>query len=369
MFGFIDSLSKTKKNLLLGGFLIGALALTVIVSQKQTSYKQRASEIVSPPTTTGNISLAATTPKTQLTLNEQTDLDIYLEAGNQNVTGVSFALSSSNVSGNIGIGLSIPSSAPVVFTAVSPSYMFNNLLKGTTFYPEYYEYAAVDTIGNVATGRVKLGTITIMAKNTGTADVRFYNVQATGLGIDGLLGNQQNVNIQFTVSATASPTVVPPTATPTPGLIGSCRILYDKIIAAFDSTNACGSKYDPAADLNKDRFVNGLDYSIFLRDSANGTNQVACTNYLNNTTNPCTVSPTPTIPGATNTPPPPTATPTGPVPGDANGDKKVDIIDYQIWRDEYLGNVATKQADFNKDGKIDLIDFSIFRNAFKPGVG
>ncbi|MBI2190249.1 MAG: hypothetical protein HYU49_01780 [Candidatus Levybacteria bacterium] len=52
--------------------------------------------------------------------------------------------------------------------------------------------------------------------------------------------------------------------------------------------------------------------------------------------------------------------------GDANSDGSVDALDFNIWRDEFLGVSTTKQADFNNDGKVDLLDFSIWRNAIRP---
>jgi hypothetical protein len=56
-------------------------------------------------------------------------------------------------------------------------------------------------------------------------------------------------------------------------------------------------------------------------------------------------------------PPPPPST-----PGDANGDGKVDGIDYVIWLNHY--NQATingpKDGDFNNDGKVDGIDYVIW---------
>lgn len=368
MLSFIDSLSKTKKNILLGGFLIGALVLTVIVAQKQTSYKQRASEIVSPPTTTGNITLEAQSTKTTLIPGEQTDLDVYLLAGDQNVTGLSFSLAPV---GNVGIGLSSPAIVSMHSVVLPTPPVFNNTLRNSAAFS--FHYAGVDTVGNVASGKVKIASLKIAALQRGKTELLFQNVQATALGQIGLLNNQQNVNIQFTIDSGTTPTVVPPTATPTPGIIGSCKILYDKIITAYDNANACGGKYDAAADLNKDKFVNNQDYLLFLQNTNSGTNQVACTNYLNNTTNPCVI-PTPTgnvgigktIPTITITIAPPTSTPSGPVPGDATGDRIVDIRDYNRWKDEYLEALTTKTADFNKDGKIDLIDFSIFRKAFNP---
>lgn len=87
------------------------------------------------------------------------------------------------------------------------------------------------------------------------------------------------------------------------------------------------------------------------------------------TTIPTIAEPTKTVP--TKTPIPttsiiPTTVPTGPPLADATGDRLVDIRDYNVWKDEYLGLVTTKRADFNKDGRVDLIDFSIFRNGLNP---
>ncbi|MBI2443338.1 MAG: carbohydrate binding domain-containing protein, partial [Candidatus Levybacteria bacterium] len=82
-------------------------------------------------------------------------------------------------------------------------------------------------------------------------------------------------------------------------------------------------------------------------------------------------SPTPTstpIPTgiATNTPVPTTPTPIILV-GDVNKDGKVDLLDFNIWRDEFLGVLSTKQSDLNSDGKVDLLDFNIWLSAYKAG--
>lgn len=55
--------------------------------------------------------------------------------------------------------------------------------------------------------------------------------------------------------------------------------------------------------------------------------------------------------------------------GDGNGDKKVDLADFTIWKAEYLGNVSTKKSDFNKDDKVDLTDFTIWKKAYLYGSG
>lgn len=50
--------------------------------------------------------------------------------------------------------------------------------------------------------------------------------------------------------------------------------------------------------------------------------------------------------------------------GDANCDGKVDLIDFEIWRKEYRGELTSKDADFNSDGKVDLIDFETWRRTY-----
>ena len=58
--------------------------------------------------------------------------------------------------------------------------------------------------------------------------------------------------------------------------------------------------------------------------------------------------------------------------GDANCDDKTNLIDYSIWREEYLstqcGNqimvLPTWKADFNCDGLVDLADYTVWRNNY-----
>lgn len=62
-----------------------------------------------------------------------------------------------------------------------------------------------------------------------------------------------------------------------------------------------------------------------------------------------------------------TASPTpSVVRGDANGDKVVDIIDYDIWRTNYNKTTQNgpKDGDFNSDTRVDLVDYSIWRNNY-----
>jgi hypothetical protein len=52
------------------------------------------------------------------------------------------------------------------------------------------------------------------------------------------------------------------------------------------------------------------------------------------------------------------------VKGDANKDGKVDLVDFTIWKKEYLLDGKPGMADFNKDGKVDLVDFTIWKSSY-----
>jgi hypothetical protein len=52
------------------------------------------------------------------------------------------------------------------------------------------------------------------------------------------------------------------------------------------------------------------------------------------------------------------------LPGDANGDGKADLFDYDIWKQEYLGAVGETKANFNGDGKVDLFDYDIWKTTY-----
>lgn len=47
--------------------------------------------------------------------------------------------------------------------------------------------------------------------------------------------------------------------------------------------------------------------------------------------------------------------------GDADCNGRIDLVDYEIWRQEYYGTLTTKTADFNGDGVVDMTDFAIWQ--------
>lgn len=69
----------------------------------------------------------------------------------------------------------------------------------------------------------------------------------------------------------------------------------------------------------------------------------------------------------------PTATPIAtstPVPlCDPNHDGRLDISDFNWWKDEFTGTRTTKESDcFKPDGVIDLLDFQVWKNKFLQGT-
>lgn len=80
------------------------------------------------------------------------------------------------------------------------------------------------------------------------------------------------------------------------------------------------------------------------------------------TSNTCVVVVEPTaIPTAA-----PTLVPTGTkILGDADGVEGVNMVDFDIWKREYLGIVETKLADWGGEvGVVDMVDFDIWKGAY-----
>lgn len=56
--------------------------------------------------------------------------------------------------------------------------------------------------------------------------------------------------------------------------------------------------------------------------------------------------------------------------GDANCDNLIDLVDFSLFREEYLAfldgeqGIMNAQCDFNKDQQVDLLDFEIFRSGY-----
>jgi hypothetical protein len=55
------------------------------------------------------------------------------------------------------------------------------------------------------------------------------------------------------------------------------------------------------------------------------------------------------------------------VPGDIDGDGKVDLVDFNILKDNFGTGTTPGQGDLDGDGKVDLADFDILKNNFGKG--
>jgi len=52
------------------------------------------------------------------------------------------------------------------------------------------------------------------------------------------------------------------------------------------------------------------------------------------------------------------------VRGDANGDGKINLVDFDIWKNDSLKKLTSTATDFNKDGKTNIVDFNIWKKAY-----
>jgi hypothetical protein len=53
-----------------------------------------------------------------------------------------------------------------------------------------------------------------------------------------------------------------------------------------------------------------------------------------------------------------------PLPGDANGDNRVDILDFRILKDHFATDAQLREGDFDQNGVVDIWDFNILKSQF-----
>jgi len=100
--------------------------------------------------------------------------------------------------------------------------------------------------------------------------------------------------------------------------------------------------------------VNGTANVLSSASNISSSDALIILNFLNGSISTFTACPTPT-PG-----------PSCPLKnrGDANCDGKINILDFNIWRDEFLRVANTTSADFNSDNSITILDFNVWRDGF-----
>lgn len=311
----MDLLHKMKKYLnkkllilITALFLILAVFITVDQLKKQQETKSRAGG--------GNTSLILSPATDTKPIGETFNVPLILKNTIPNISGIDFTLQFDK---------------DILELNFEPSAIFNEQLINNLDSPTgVLHYAAVNTANNTNPGsEISLGNLLIRGKTNGTGTVSFNNIQIVALGINEFLPNSNNSIGSFIIAE--SPTAGPlPTNTSTPEIPTSIPT-----------------------------------------ESPTPT-------ILPTSTPPPTETPVPTqTPIPTDTPAPtpePTSTSTPisdtPVPtvtkkvGDANDDGKIDILDFNNWRNEFLDITPGKTSDFNNDGAVSILDFNLWRNAF-----
>lgn len=321
------------KQILLALFTIGLIAaipFTLSQLRKRQELRQRAAGETVTPLLTPN---SATK-----NVGEAFEAQLSLNASGNDITGVDVRLTTSK--------------DVVEIVSFQPSPTFpNELIKTVDEQTGTLRYVAVNTTANPLTGTVLVGTVTFRAKAQGTSPVTLLgDTQITALGHSGKLPTNP-LAASFTVAA---PTATPvPTATPTP--IPS-----------------------PTPTIEPTATPTPLPTNTPTPIPTNTPTPSPTPSPTPQPTVEPTETPVPTsAPTAT---PSPTGEPTGtPIPtaplvvGDATGEGTVDILDFNVWRDEFLeeleGRTSQRKSNFNKDDTIDILDFNIWRDEFLKTLG
>ncbi len=288
------------------------------------------------------------------------------------VSPVSFGLNPNIATASAGqtftVGIGLNNNANYAISGVDVNLSFDNaILTLQSFTPSSFlnskltnsiagesgtlHYVAVETLQPISQQTYNLGTLTFVGRNPGIGNVNIQNAQITAIGIPGAIPTANNDQGSYTVSQAPAPVCSACAAdVDKNGVVNVVDFSY--LLSCFgkspSDTNIAGKPCAPA-DINGDGLIDNVDYSCLQEQFGK-----RCTTSVTPSASP-TQTPVPTI-AATNTP--------IPVVGDANGDGLVNILDYNIWRDEFLGILTTKKSDFNHDSIIDLLDFNIWRNAF-----
>lgn len=138
-------------------------------------------------------------------------------------------------------------------------------------------------------------------------------------------------------------------------------LLQDKLVAYFRQKGICSSFF---WSLNpQDPQTGGLLKDGWAELWPNKTTLLK--NYFTNcTTNPPSITVSPSISPIV------TPSPTGTQgcalkpKGDADCNNRIDLIDFEVWRKEFMGTLTSKSTDFNASGAVDLVDFEAWRKGY-----
>jgi hypothetical protein len=363
----MGNLSNTKK-LLIGLFLVvflgGLLLLVRQLQERQDPRSRAAGEAV-------NFTI---TPSTQnVTLGSNATFDIGLQAQTNNTTGVD-------------ITMNFDPTKVQTATWQPAAHGFSNTLNNgvVNMTAGTIRFTVVNVDPTQMPSTIQLGRVVLTTKALGTSNLSISKSQVTAAGIDTALPVNPITPATYTVNPvptnTPLPTATPipptptrtptPTPTPVPPTVTLntnpqvTSIPHNGTVGlAWSSTNA--TSCTATGDWTGTKTVSGTQtvgpftgprtLTFTLTCTGAGGSRAATTTVQVTAPTPTPIPPTPTTA--------PTAT-TAPLVGDYNRDGKVDLLDFNLWKDEYLEVVPSRQADGNNDTVIDLVDFAIWRNVY-----
>jgi Zn-dependent metalloprotease len=128
-------------------------------------------------------------------------------------------------------------------------------------------------------------------------------------------------------------------------------------------TQACADIYGSASSqcVAVNRALQATEVDQEVAGDQQGAKCTAVTPHTPACVQDVTITPTPST-GVS-----PTVTSTTCASGDADCNGKADLIDFEIWRKQFIGTDSGKSADFNHDTRVDLVDFELWRSAFMRG--
>jgi len=349
---FIASLDRPQKTGI-GILIVLVLALPLIVFvalQNQDNRQRAGGGPLSSGDPSGAVMIVLNPSKLQMAPGNVFDVELFVTAQEYNITGTDITYTYD----------------PTILRMVSftPSDTLNTLLVNTIDQATgKFRFSAVDTSTTIHNGNVVLGTLRLEAlSKTGTIVVKPTEVVITALGFDEAITTEYNTEANYLV-ALPTPTEIPYTyGCLTANGSGNTSAVVNTSQSATavinGRTDLHWSWSGPGISTNEDvktvhfTFQNPGRYIVGF--TITGTTNVANCIY------DVTAAPT-----ATNTPVPPTPTP-DPIYMGFDPSGGINIQQFNLWRDEFLGRYTTKRADVDRDGDIDIVDFSIWRNRFTP---
>lgn len=185
-----------------------------------------------------------------------------------------------------------------------------------------------------------MGAVLVVAAGLWLGTIKYSVAVTGGLNGCGWCGDK----CETLTTGTVCPDLAPPAGMSCVSQNGGCGVVSTLELMMVGEGQPCGGTTGAQCQT-------GLVCMAGTSTDKDGT----CVKPLTSTVTP-TMTPTPG-PTSTSTPGPVRAA------GDANGDGLVDLVDFAIWKGEYLTGVGLT-ADFSGDGKVDLLDFPIWKTGY-----